>query len=129
MGHPAGDELIRQVAARLTGFVRQSDTVARIGGDEFAAVLTKMADDDALKEFCTRLIQTLSAPYTLSAGQAHIGASIGAVQASSVPGGAERALHYADIALYRAKSEGRSTLQHLHPGNGQPGAAALRDRG
>lgn len=108
LGHPAGDELVRQVAGRIRSCLRQGDTVARLGGDEFAIILMGMGEETQLKLFCKSLIERLSQPYFLGAGEAHVTASVGAVLASSVQGGAEEALRNVDAALYRAKNEGRA---------------------
>ncbi|WP_080517681.1 putative bifunctional diguanylate cyclase/phosphodiesterase [Cereibacter sphaeroides] len=107
MGHQAGDELIRQMAARLRSHVRETDTVARLGGDEFGVILIGMASDETLGRYCSGLVHLLAAPCDLKCGQVQIGASIGAVRAASVDGGREAILRSADTALYRAKAEGR----------------------
>lgn len=108
LGHPAGDELVRQVAGRIRACLRQGDTVARLGGDEFAVILMGMGEEGQLGQFCKTLIDRLSQPYFLGAGEAHVTASVGAVLASSVQGGADEALRNVDAALYRAKHEGRA---------------------
>ncbi len=107
LGHPAGDELIRQVGNRLVELVRASDTVARFGGDEFMILLRDVADDDGLRRLCARIVEHLSRPYELLGNTGYIGASVGAVRASSADNAWDELMHRADIALYRAKSEGR----------------------
>ncbi|RAZ85169.1 putative bifunctional diguanylate cyclase/phosphodiesterase [Cereibacter johrii] len=107
MGHQAGDELIRQMAARLRSHVRETDTVARLGGDEFGVILIGMTSDETLGRYCSGLVHLLAAPCDLKCGQVQIGASIGAVRAATVEGGKESLLRSADTALYRAKAEGR----------------------
>jgi len=107
LGHPAGDELIRQVGNRLVELVRASDTVARFGGDEFMILLRDVANDDDLRRFCARIVDHLSRPYELLGDTGYIGASVGAVRAGSADKDWDELLHRADIALYRAKSEGK----------------------
>lgn len=107
LGHPAGDELIRQVGNRLVELVRASDTVARFGGDEFMILLREVADDGDLRRFCARIVEHLSRPYELLGNTGHIGASVGAVRAGSTDKDWDELMHRADVALYRAKSEGK----------------------
>ncbi|MCE6959184.1 bifunctional diguanylate cyclase/phosphodiesterase [Cereibacter sphaeroides] len=115
LGHPAGDELIRQMAARLRSYVRETDTVARLGGDEFGIILMGMGSDEALARYCSGLVHLLSAPYDLKSAQAHVSASIGAVRAADVEGGMEALMRSADAALYRAKGDGRARFGIFTP--------------
>lgn len=108
LGHAAGDELIRQVSARMQDLIRPTDTVARIGGDEFAIILIGLSDGDALSSFCAGLVHILSLPYSLKAGTAQVSASIGVARAREFDGGVEGLQRAADAALYRAKADGRS---------------------
>ncbi len=107
LGHHAGDELIRQVGDRLVELVRASDTVARIGGDEFVILLRDVADDDHLRRFCARVVEHLSRPYELLGNTGCIGASVGTVRAGSADEDLDELMRHADIALYRAKTEGK----------------------
>ncbi|SNX71345.1 periplasmic sensor diguanylate cyclase/phosphodiesterase [Cereibacter ovatus] len=111
LGHAAGDELIRQVAARLSAQIRSTDTVARLGGDEFGVILLGMAGEETLTAFCAGLLHVLSKPYDLAAGQAHVGASIGVAIAAQIRGGMETVMRCADAALYRAKNDGRGRFR------------------
>ncbi len=110
LGHSTGDELLQLVAGRLRHCVRDSDIVARVGGDEFALVIANSAEGPVLAE---RLVEVLGAPYDVQGHALAISASIGI--AVSGPGieGAEL-LRRADIALYRAKDE-RGTFVVFHP--------------
>lgn len=115
LGHAAGDELIRQVAVRLRKQVRSSDTVARLGGDEFGVILLGMSGEETISSFCGGLVHMLSKPYTLAAGQAHVGASVGVAIASRIGGDMEAVLRCADAALYRAKRDGRARFRLFTP--------------
>ncbi len=115
LGHPAGDELLRQVARRLRDATREADLVARLGGDEFAVVQAdadQPADAAALAE---RLVEALRAPFDLQGQEALIGTSVGVALAdgAATPDGLLRS---ADIALYRAKADGRGTFRFFEPG-------------
>ncbi|SFG11293.1 diguanylate cyclase (GGDEF) domain-containing protein [Palleronia marisminoris] len=106
LGHPAGDELIRQVGERLASRIRRSDTVARLGGDEFALILVGDVDAAAFDAFCKDVIVDISRPYDLFGEAASVSASIGASRAR--PGeDAGELIRCADIALYQAKDKGR----------------------
>lgn len=107
LGHPAGDELIRQVGSRLVALVRAGDTVARFGGDEFMILLSGVSDDDALRHICTKIVEELSRPYELLGNSGSIGASVGAVRALSALDDQDGLIQRADIALYQAKAEGK----------------------
>ncbi|WP_101339877.1 bifunctional diguanylate cyclase/phosphodiesterase [Cereibacter azotoformans] len=107
LGHPAGDELIRQMAGRLCSHVRETDTVARLGGDEFGVILIGMGSEETLARYCSGLIHLLSAPCDLKTGQVQISASIGAACAARFDGEMEALMQSADAALYRAKADGR----------------------
>jgi diguanylate cyclase (GGDEF)-like protein len=109
LGHPVGDELIRNVTRRLAGTLRPDDVVARLGGDEFAVITSVSADHAVLQGIAQRIIGTLSAPFAIDGHTIVIGASIGiATIDSHAEGGAADVMRYADMALYRAKNEGRN---------------------
>jgi diguanylate cyclase (GGDEF)-like protein len=109
LGHPVGDDLLKLVAQRLRACTRESDTVARLGGDEFAVLQTVEGD---LKESSAvlghRLLESIGAPYRLNGHDIIIGASIGIVSAPDDGSRADELLRNADLALYKAKSEGRN---------------------
>ncbi|WP_339446912.1 bifunctional diguanylate cyclase/phosphodiesterase [Pseudomonas sp. EA_5y_Pfl2_R50] len=109
LGHPAGDTVLQEVAARLRECTRELDIVARLGGDEFIVVLNGMDSRHELDKFCSRLIGSLHQPVLFEHHPLHIGASIGIALSrrhGHVPGDLIR---YADIALYQAKSCGKNT--------------------
>ena len=108
LGHHIGDGLISVVAQRLVHAVRREDLVARLGGDEFAVITTEAPDPESLERFAERLIAILRAPYTVSGHTLLIGASIGIATIEGKNGDAADIMRRADVALYRAKNEGRS---------------------
>jgi diguanylate cyclase (GGDEF)-like protein len=111
LGHPAGDDLIRELAGRLTELLRGTDCIARFGGDEFAVLQTDVASIEDVEALCRRIIQTAGRPFELLGKFAFVGVSIGV---AIVPdAGVDRAelMRKADIALYRAKAEGRNQFR------------------
>jgi diguanylate cyclase (GGDEF)-like protein len=107
LGHPAGDELVRQVGTRLRALLRDTDTVARIGGDEFAIVQARPKGEADVRRLCERIIETIREPFQLGEREARVGVSIGAVFASEDASSATELLRHADITMYRAKAAGR----------------------
>jgi len=108
LGHPVGDELITSVATRLIRVMRRSDVVARLGGDEFAVMRTVDPDPAALHEIAERIISALCAPYSLAEQGIVIGASVGIAVIDQNAANAADVMRHADMALYRAKNEGRN---------------------
>jgi diguanylate cyclase (GGDEF)-like protein len=108
LGHPVGDELIRNVTIRLSRALRGDDLVARLGGDEFAVISSTGPDQAKMLQIAQRIITTLCAPYSISKQTIVIGASIGIAIVDKNCGGAADVMRYADMALYRAKNEGRN---------------------
>ena len=115
LGHPIGDALLLQVAARLKRSLRDGDTVARLGGDEFALVQTGCAGEEEATEIAERLISVLAVPFDVEGHHVVIGVSIGIVFAPRDGQGVDDLLKKADIALYRAKDAGRSTFRFFRP--------------
>jgi diguanylate cyclase (GGDEF)-like protein len=109
LGHPVGDRLLTSVADRLRGIVCPSDTVARFGGDEFVVFRAGIADMDDAASLARRIVEELGAPYEIDHHQLLIGASIGIATNSRVAITADHLMKNADMALYRAKSDGRGT--------------------
>jgi diguanylate cyclase (GGDEF)-like protein len=116
LGHPTGDCLLCMVAERLQELLRATDTVARLGGDEFAILQVGAAAAADAIVLARRILQVISQPYELDGHQVVIGASIGIALApaggSAHPVGLMRD---ADLALYRAKHDGRSTWRFFEP--------------
>ncbi len=110
-GHQAGDELIREFACRISGLVRTEDTVARIGGDEFAILVSDVEDPADLEALCRRVIEMARQPFEVAGMKAFIGASIGVVLAGQPDCSYNDLLRKADVALYKAKQQGRGCYQ------------------
>jgi diguanylate cyclase (GGDEF)-like protein len=110
-GHPAGDKLLKTVADRLRDLVRDTDTIARMGGDEFVIVQAPITDPADATALAQRIIGRMSEPYDLDGHQAVIGASIGIAVGPGDGLRPDRLLRNADLALYRAKGEGRGTFR------------------
>src|SRR5256714_946383 len=106
LGHAAGDQLLCAVAARLTACVRQEDTVARLGGDEFAILLSDLAEASQAVRMAERILQALDSPLHLGEHTVVTATSIGIATGAAGGTGADL-LRDADVALYRAKTEGR----------------------
>ena len=116
LGHAIGDGLLKAVAARLKNCVRDGDTVARLGGDEFAVV--QSGDEQPLDAttLASRIIETLSEPYRVGDHQIIVGASVGIAVSPHDGLNAVDLLRSADLALYRAKTDGRGTYRFFEPG-------------
>lgn len=111
LGHPAGDELMRQVAGRLNHLVSDVDTAARIGGDEFAIVQLEVADVGAALALSQKIVAELQRPFDLMGHEALIGASVGVTLADEGTASGDDLLRQADVALYEAKTSGRGRYQ------------------
>ncbi len=116
LGHPSGDKLLARVADRLRTTVRDGDTVARLGGDEFAIVQCPIAGAYEVRAVAERLIRALSLPYDIDGQQVTIGASIGVAFAPDDTVDGAELLKLADLALYRAKSDGRGVFRFFEAG-------------
>lgn len=110
MGHAAGDEVLRQVASRLSEAVRPGDTVGRLSGDEFAAVLPGVSEVAAAEEVAQRLLGCLDQPLRIDGQQLLVTASIGVAVHLGPGGTSELLLHSADAAMYTAKRQGRGRI-------------------
>jgi two-component system cell cycle response regulator len=108
LGHDAGDTLLCMVAARLLGAVRQEDTVARVGGDEFVIVLPELSNADHVAELVSKVIQAVSQPYSIQGGSISITASVGVSIYPTHGEEVETLMKSADLALYEAKHGGKN---------------------
>ena|GEM_PF-1267059 len=109
-GHGVGDKLLKEVAQRLSGAVRETDLAARLGGDEFAVLLMGVDDAASCAAIADKLVTKLCAPYTVDTHELHIGASIGIAMFCATTASGEALLAQADRALYRAKGAGRGQV-------------------
>ncbi len=116
LGHPRGDLLLRAVADRLKRLVRDSDVVARFGGDEFVVVQTPISGPEEAATLARRIVAALSETYEIDGHQVVIGASIGIALAPRDATGADHLLKNADMALYWSKAEQRGTWRFFEPG-------------
>jgi len=115
-GHPAGDKLLKIVAERLRALVRETDTIARMGGDEFVIVQAPIADPAEATTLAQQIIAWISEPYDIDDGQqALVGTSIGIAVSPGDGDAPDKLLRNADLALYRAKGDGRGTFRFFEP--------------
>jgi diguanylate cyclase (GGDEF)-like protein len=115
LGHPVGDKLLRMVADRLRRLVQEGETVARMGGDEFAIVQVQVAQPSDATALAQRVIEEVSEPYEIDGHQVVVGASVGISVSVTDGPSSDLLLRNADLALYRAKSGGRGTLRFFEP--------------
>ncbi|HEV7614280.1 MAG TPA: EAL domain-containing protein [Steroidobacteraceae bacterium] len=111
LGHSIGDELLKEVARRLTLCVRRSDTVSRQGGDEFVVLLAEVANAQDAAVTAEKMRVALSAPYFISSHQLHLRCSIGISVYPDDGRDAETLIKSADMAMYHAKESGRNRIQ------------------
>jgi diguanylate cyclase (GGDEF)-like protein len=119
LGHNVGDELLRTVAARLTGIVRHGCTVARLGGDEFVVLQANIEAPEDCARLAQRILETISTPYTIGDQEVVIGVSVGIEISSPEANSAEVLLKHADLALYRSKSQGRGAFRFFESEMGE----------
>ena len=110
-GHHAGDKLLKIVADRLRGLVRETDTIARTGGDEFVIVQAPISDPAEATMLAQQIIAWISEPYDIDGQQAAVGTSIGIAVSPGDGNAPDKLLRNADLALYRAKGDGRGTFR------------------
>jgi diguanylate cyclase (GGDEF)-like protein len=116
LGHPVGDALLRIVAERLRHAVREDDTVARVGGDEFAVVQLEASQPEGATHLAQRIIDAISAPYEIEGQQIVIGTSVGIAIAPTDGDAVAALIKSADVALYRAKLDGRGRYRFFEAG-------------
>jgi diguanylate cyclase (GGDEF)-like protein/PAS domain S-box-containing protein len=115
LGHQVGDRLLCSVAGRLRECVREVDVVARLGGDEFAVLQAAIDKPEAAGSFAQRIITAINQPYDLDGHQVVTSTSVGIAIGPNDGTSTEQLLRNADMALYRAKSDGRSTFSYFEP--------------
>ena len=114
LGHPIGDKLLGIIAERVRGAVGEHDTIARLGGDEFA-VLQCGSSVEAAGDLARRLVEMISEPIDIDGQEINSGVSIGIAIAPNDGTAADHLMKCADLALYRAKAEGRATFRFFEP--------------
>lgn len=115
LGHGFGDQLLCEVAARLERSVAGEGTVGRLGGDEFAVVWMGPADSETLADAAERIIADLGRSFEIKGTTIHVGATVGIARAPEDGGSEEDLIRSADLALYRAKAQGRGGHQFFAP--------------
>jgi diguanylate cyclase (GGDEF)-like protein len=111
LGHGIGDVLLGQVTDRVSKLIRPSDTLARLGGDEFAVIQAELDQPDGVAVLAQRIIDALAEPFELSGHEVVIGASVGIALYPEDQTDPDHLLRNADLALYRAKAEGRGVYR------------------
>jgi diguanylate cyclase (GGDEF)-like protein len=110
-GHPFGDKLLKQVAARLRESVRSGDLVGRLGGDEFVVLQMGVAEERQAHALAGRLLQVVSRPYDIEGVAAKVGVSIGVDLSTDGAISSDEMMKRADLALYCAKTDGRGVVR------------------
>jgi diguanylate cyclase (GGDEF)-like protein/PAS domain S-box-containing protein len=113
LGHGAGDKLLKEAAKRLQGCVRRSDTVGRLGGDEFSAILLDLEDPADAGLVAQKILHALATPFDLDGQEAYVSASVGVTLCPADGEDAETLVMNADAAMYRAKEQGRNNYQYF----------------
>lgn len=119
-GHAVGDELLRQIAARLVSVLRETDTVARLGGDEFTVILEGGKRVEDAGQVATKILKSIAMPYEVGTRELVVTASIGIAVYPLDGDGYDELVKGADTAMYQSKAAGRNTYQYF--------TRALRDR-
>jgi diguanylate cyclase (GGDEF)-like protein/PAS domain S-box-containing protein len=115
LGHAVGDLLLKQVAVRLRGLLRDEDTVARFGGDEFLILLANIESAENAGVTAARALEKLAAPFSIAGHELHVRASIGVSLCPRDASDAPSLIKYADTAMYLAKNESRDTYRFFSP--------------
>jgi diguanylate cyclase (GGDEF)-like protein/PAS domain S-box-containing protein len=129
LGHNEGDQLLVAAAERLRGSLRAGDTLARMGGDEFAVLIEDTATLGTPEEIAQRLLDTLQAPFQLAGLELFVHASVGVAVVRGRRTSAEDLLRNADAAMYMAKSRGKNRVVLFEPGMHRAALARLALKG
>jgi diguanylate cyclase (GGDEF)-like protein len=115
LGHAVGNQLLQSVAKRLRATIRETDTVARMGGDEFTVLVSDVGDVEEAVAAARRLLAAFNEPHVIAGRRLHIGTSIGVAVFPEDGDDGEALLKHADSAMYRAKARGRGTYELYTP--------------
>jgi diguanylate cyclase (GGDEF)-like protein/PAS domain S-box-containing protein len=115
LGHAIGDQLLCEIASRLTACLGSNDIVARLGGDEFVVLLEDIKIKDYIVSIAQHILQELSTPFNLAGREIFTSASIGIALSTTSFNHPEDLLRDADLAMYRAKMQGRGRYEIFHP--------------
>jgi diguanylate cyclase (GGDEF)-like protein/PAS domain S-box-containing protein len=126
LGHEAGDDVLQEVANRLKSCVRETDTVARMGGDEFVILLQNVSGEHDARHVAEKVISYLKQPIDITACNCSIGCSIGITLLSRDPVDISQLIAHADAAMYHVKEHGRNNYAFFHELEGDPAAAGRR---
>ncbi|HXI12164.1 MAG TPA: EAL domain-containing protein [Thermoanaerobaculia bacterium] len=118
LSHSGGDQVLTQIAHRLESCVRPGDTVARFGGDDFGIILEDIGTVESAQEIADRLLKRMTEPFMVGQQELYSSLSIGVAMADDHSPGPEELLRAADIALHRAKSDGKACHRTFLPGEG-----------
>ena len=130
LGHEAGDSLLHEAARRISACVRESDTVARLSGDEFTVILSELPDTRHTDYVAQKIVTRLAMPYHIDGGIVHVSASIGISMFPNDANEIHALMKNADLAMYDAKSKGRNRFSHFNPSRQmaeQPGFHLIND--
>ncbi|HVS68937.1 MAG TPA: EAL domain-containing protein [Mycobacteriales bacterium] len=119
LGHQAGDRLLTEIAKRLSGLVRDGDTVARFGGDEFTLLLEDLGDPSELHDVADRIVRAMEAPIEVLPGRTILATLSIGVAVSRPDASGDDLLHDADLAMYEAKAEGLGRWKQYVGGGGR----------
>jgi diguanylate cyclase (GGDEF)-like protein len=115
LGHIAGDELLQEVARRLSSLLRKDDTLARLGGDEFVLVIHELSTSQDAEVVARKVLSHVAQPVRLAGLDVHVSPSVGIALCPDDGVDSETLLQHADAAMYHAKKKGRNTFQFFAP--------------
>ncbi|RZI43982.1 diguanylate cyclase [Herbaspirillum sp. HC18] len=118
-GHACGDLLLKEVARRLMGAMRESDTASRLGGDEFVVLLPEVEDEHDVAVVAHKILETLNRPYAIAGNAIDVSASIGAAIYPQDGRDGKALMRSADLAMYEAKNTGRANVMFARGGAGE----------
>ncbi len=115
LGHEAGDQLLKEVASRLKSALRKSDSIGRIGGDEFSIILADIGRSDAVSDIARKIVDSFRKPFMIAGGELKTTTSVGISIYPDDGTEIDTLLRYADMAMYHAKESGRNTYRFYDP--------------